>query len=58
MKPPNDKVNGNFEMTTYKMLMDGAKTEKVIEPGKPEESHLVLRIKKEEEPQDAAGGHE
>lgn len=47
----NDRQRrGKFDLTSFEKLMKGADKEKVIEPGKPEESHLVLRIKGEETP--------
>jgi mono/diheme cytochrome c family protein len=46
-----------FDMTSFEMLMKGAKGEKVIVPGMPEESHLVLRINGEETPKMPQGGN-
>ena len=36
---------GEFDMTSFKKLMAGSEAGKGIIPGKPDESHLVLRIK-------------
>ena len=44
-------------MTSFAKLMQGAAKEKVVEPGKPDESHLVLRIKGEETPRMPQGGN-
>ena len=38
---------GGFDLTTFQKLMGGSAERKVIEPGKPDESELVLRIKGE-----------
>ena len=38
---------GQFDLSTFDKLMVGAAKEKVIIPGKPDESELVLRIKNE-----------
>jgi hypothetical protein len=46
-----------FDMTSFEMLMKGAKSGKVIAPGTPDESHLVLRIKGEETPKMPQGGN-
>ena len=46
-----------FDMTSFEMLMKGAKSGKVIAPGMPEESHVVLRIKGEETPKMPQGGN-
>ena len=48
---------GKFDMTTFKKLMTGAEKEKVIIPGKPDESPLVLRIKGEETPKMPPGAN-
>jgi len=48
---PKDKdKRGKVDMTTFKKLMQGADKEKVVIPGKPQESPLVLRIKGVETP--------
>ncbi len=39
-----------LDLTTYKGLMSGSTTRKVIEPGKPDTSPLILRIKGAEMP--------
>ncbi|HWE37433.1 MAG TPA: c-type cytochrome domain-containing protein [Isosphaeraceae bacterium] len=36
-----EQRKGKFDLTSYKKLMDGSEQEKVIVPGKPEESKLV-----------------
>jgi mono/diheme cytochrome c family protein len=36
-----EQRKGKFDLTSYKKLMDGSEKEKVIVPGKPEESKLV-----------------
>ncbi len=41
--PPEKK--GDFDMSTFKKLIDGPKGDHVIEPGKPDDSNLVFRIK-------------
>ncbi len=38
---------GKFDMTSFKKLMAGSEKQKVILPGKPDDSPLVLRIKGE-----------
>jgi mono/diheme cytochrome c family protein len=43
-----ERRRGKFDLTTFEKLMAGSDKEKVIVPGKPDESHLVLRIKGEE----------
>jgi hypothetical protein len=48
---------GKFDLTTFEKLMAGSDVEKVIEPGKPDESHLVLRIKGEETPKMPQGNN-
>jgi Planctomycete cytochrome C len=48
---------GKLDLTTYENLQKGTPDHKVIVPGKPEESHLVLRIKGEEEPKMPQGGN-
>ncbi len=41
---------GKLDLTSFAKMMEGTPKEKVIIPGKPEESHLILRIKGEETP--------
>ena len=48
---------GKFDMTSFKKLMEGAAKEKVVIPGKPDESPLVLRIKGEEKPKMPPGAN-
>jgi mono/diheme cytochrome c family protein len=48
---------GKFDLSTFEKLMDGTPDEKVIVPGKPEESHLVLRIKGLEKPKMPQGAN-
>ncbi len=48
---------GKFDMTSFKKLMVGAEKEKVIIPGKPDESPLILRIKGEETPKMPPGAN-
>jgi Planctomycete cytochrome C len=50
-------TRGKLDMTSFAKLMDGTPKEKVIEPEKPDESHLVLRVKGEEEPRMPQGGN-
>ncbi len=45
-----ERKRGRFDLTTFDALMKGADKEKVIAPGKPDESHIVLRLKQEETP--------
>jgi hypothetical protein len=47
-RPGLDK--GKLELTSFATLMQGTPKEKVIEPGKPEASHLVSRLKGDEQP--------
>jgi hypothetical protein len=48
---------GKLDLTTFENLMKGtADGEKVVEAGKPADSHLVKRIKGEEEPRMPQGG--
>ncbi|QEH32700.1 Planctomycete cytochrome C [Aquisphaera giovannonii] len=51
------KARGKLDLTTFAKLMEGTPAEKVIAPGKPDESHLVLRVKGEEEPRMPQGGN-
>ena len=39
-------VRGKLDLTSFAKLMEGTSKEKVIEPGKPDDSHLVLRVKR------------
>lgn len=49
---------GKLDLTTFEKLMKGTTTnEKVVMPGKPAESHLILRIKGVEEPRMPQGGN-
>ena len=50
-------TRGKLDLTSFAKLMQGTPKEKVIEPEKPDESHLVLRIKGEEEPRMPQGGN-
>jgi mono/diheme cytochrome c family protein len=53
---PKDR-KGKFDLTTFEKLMAGSDKEKVIEPGKPDDSHLVLRLRGEEEPKMPQGNN-
>lgn len=48
---------GKLELTSFENLLKGTPDHKVIVPGKPDESHLVLRINGEEEPKMPQGGN-
>ena len=48
---------GKLDLSTFANLEKGRPDHKVIVPGKPEESHLVLRINGEEEPKMPQGGN-
>ncbi len=49
---------GKLDLTTFEKLMKGTTgNEKVVLPGDPAESHLILRIKGEEEPRMPQGGN-
>jgi mono/diheme cytochrome c family protein len=48
---------GKLDLTTFANLQKGTPDHKVIVPGKPEDSHLVLRIKGEETPRMPRGGN-
>lgn len=48
---------GKLDMTSFEALMQGTPKEKVIDPGKPDESHLVLRVKGEETPKMPQGAN-
>jgi mono/diheme cytochrome c family protein len=52
-----ERRRGKFDLTTFEKLMAGSDKEKVIEPGKPEESHLVLRLRGEETPKMPQGAN-
>jgi mono/diheme cytochrome c family protein len=45
-----ERKRGKFDLTTFETLMAGTDVKKVIEPGKPDESHLVRRLRGEETP--------
>jgi len=48
---------GKLDLTSFAKLMQGTPKEKVIDPEKPDESHLVLRVKGEETPRMPQGGN-
>jgi len=50
-------TRGKLDLTSFTTLMRGTSTEKVIEPEKPDDSHLVLRVKGEETPRMPQGGN-
>ncbi|MFO0891486.1 MAG: c-type cytochrome domain-containing protein [Isosphaeraceae bacterium] len=50
-------TRGKLDMTSFARLMAGTPREKVITPGKPDESHLVRRIRGEETPRMPQGGN-
>jgi mono/diheme cytochrome c family protein len=52
-----ERRRGKFDLTTFEKLMAGSDVEKVIEPGKPDESHLVLRLRGEETPKMPQGNN-
>jgi mono/diheme cytochrome c family protein len=52
-----ERRRGKFDLTTFEKLMAGSDVEKVIVPGKPEESHLVLRLRGEETPKMPQGNN-
>src|SRR5262245_1186347 len=52
-----ERKRGKFDLTTFEKLMAGSDVEKVIVPGKPEESHLVLRLRGEETPKMPQGAN-
>jgi mono/diheme cytochrome c family protein len=52
-----ERRRGKFDLTTFEKLMAGSDVEKVIVPGKPEESHLVLRLRGEETPKMPQGAN-
>lgn len=53
-----ERRRGKFDLTTFEKLMTGSAAHKVIVPGKPEESHLVLHLKGEEDPKMPPGNRE
>jgi mono/diheme cytochrome c family protein len=52
-----EQRRGRFDLTTFEKLMKGSEKEKVIVPGKPDESHLVLRLRGEETPKMPQGAN-
>jgi hypothetical protein len=50
-------ARGKLELTSFAKLMQGTPKEKVIVPGKPDLSHLVLRVRGDEEPRMPQGGN-
>jgi mono/diheme cytochrome c family protein len=50
-------TRGKLDLTTFSNLMEGTPEEKVIMPQKPDESHLVLRVRGEETPRMPQGGN-
>lgn len=48
---------GKLDLSTFENLQKGAADHKVIEPGKPDDSHLVLRINGGEDPKMPQGGN-
>jgi hypothetical protein len=48
---------GKLDLSTFEKMLAGTPSEKVIAPGKPDESHLVLRIKGDEEPKMPQGNN-
>lgn len=50
-------TRGKLDLTSFEKLMKGTPKEKVITPGKPDESHLVLRVRGEEQPRMPQGGN-
>lgn len=48
---------GKLDMSTFEKIMEGTPSEKIIAPGKPEESHLILRLKGEETPKMPQGAN-
>jgi hypothetical protein len=51
-------ARGKLDLTSFTKLMQGTPKEKVVVPGKPDESHLVLRVKGEEMPRMPQGGND
>jgi hypothetical protein len=52
-----ERKRGKFDLTTFEKLMAGSDVEKVIVPGNPDESHLVLRLRGEETPKMPQGNN-
>jgi mono/diheme cytochrome c family protein len=52
-----ERRRGKFDLTTFEKLMAGSDVEKVIVPGKPDKSHLVLRLRGEETPRMPQGNN-
>jgi mono/diheme cytochrome c family protein len=52
-----ERRRGKFDLTTFEKLMAGSDVEKVIVPGKPDQSHLVLRLRGEETPRMPQGNN-
>ncbi|HMF38752.1 MAG TPA: c-type cytochrome domain-containing protein [Isosphaeraceae bacterium] len=50
-------ARGKLDLTSFAKLMQGTPKENVIAPEKPDESHLVLRVKGEETPRMPQGGN-
>jgi hypothetical protein len=50
-------ARGKLELTSFAKLMQGTPKEKVIVPGNPDESHLILRVRGDEEPRMPQGGN-
>jgi mono/diheme cytochrome c family protein len=49
---------GKLDLTSFAKMMEGTPKEKVIIAGKPNDSHLILRIKGEETPKMPQGGND
>jgi hypothetical protein len=49
---------GKLDLTSFAKMMEGTPKEKVIIAGKPDDSHLILRIKGEETPKMPQGGND
>jgi mono/diheme cytochrome c family protein len=52
-----ERRRGKLDLTTFEKVMAGSDVEKIIEPGKPDESHLVLRLRGEETPKMPQGNN-
>ncbi len=48
---------GKLDLTTFEKLQKGTASHKIIQPGKADESHLVLRVKGEETPRMPQGAN-
>jgi hypothetical protein len=48
---------GKLDLTTFEKLTNGTPDHKIVVPGKPAESHLVMRIKGEEKPRMPQGNN-